>query len=383
MIQSALSPLVLTGNNIILMSGDASAGFLQDAYFYYFTHINEPGWKYVYDGNKEYLIAPEVTEVQEIFDGKANYDDIRKLSGIDTILNINQGVELFQKMAKQHTAVYTIDPSKDDTRGMNVNPTQVDFVKELQSYWSDIVDVRPELKKMRAIKSEAEIATIRKAIELTVNAFKQVKQKINTYNYEYEIEADFTHSFRWKGAQGHAYDPIVASGVHACTLHYNTNNSAVQKNELVLIDIGARVEGYAADITRTFAVGTPTERQIAVHAAVEDAHHKIIALLKPDLRIEEYSKSVDEIMKTALENLGLLKSPNDYRRYFPHAISHGLGIDVHDSLGSPEKFSVGMVLTVEPGIYIPEEGIGVRIEDNILITKDGHENLSAHLPTSL
>ena len=146
---------------------------------------------------------------------------------------------------------------------------------------------------------------------------------------------------------------------------------------------GARVGGYAADITRTYAIGTPSQREKDVHAEVEKAHRAIIDLIKPGASIKQYSASVDEIMKQALQNLNLFNTPDDYRRYFPHAVSHGLGIDVHDSLGGFETFLPGMVLTVEPGVYIPEEGIGVRIEDDILVTEDGNRNLSAALPTSL
>jgi Xaa-Pro aminopeptidase len=143
------------------------------------------------------------------------------------------------------------------------------------------------------------------------------------------------------------------------------------------------VDGYAADITRTYAVGTPTDRQRAVHAAVETAHKAILALLKPGLSFAAYLSEVDQIMKQSLDSIGLLKTDSDYHRYFPHAISHGLGLDVHESLGGHEALKPGMILTVEPGIYIPEEKIGVRIEDDILITEDGHRNLSGALPTGL
>jgi len=152
---------------------------------------------------------------------------------------------------------------------------------------------------------------------------------------------------------------------------------------MVLIDAGAKVGGYAADITRTYAIGRPSDREIEVHAAVETAHKAIIDLIKPGFGMKDYHFQSDEIMKKALKSLGLLNAPADYRKYFPHAVSHGLGIDVHDSLGGFETFQPGMVLTVEPGIYIPEEGIGVRIEDDILVTEEGNRNLSAALPTSL
>jgi Xaa-Pro aminopeptidase len=213
-----------------------------------------------------------------------------------------------------------------------------------------------------------------------------VRQKLPTLRYEYEVEAEFSYYLRRHGAKGHAYDPIVASGQNACTLHYVDNTSRLKKRQLLLLDIGARSGGYAADITRTYALGEPTKRQVAVHEAVQDAQRQIISLLKPDLSIEEYHRDVDVIMKQALLSLGLMKDMEDdtaYRTYFPHAISHGLGIDVHDSLGGPRYLQPGMVLTVEPGIYIPDEGIGVRIEDDILITDTGHANLSARLSTDL
>lgn len=185
------------------------------------------------------------------------------------------------------------------------------------------------------------------------------------------------------GAEGYAYEPIVAAGANALTLHYTRNNNPLPKNGLLLIDAAARVGGYCADITRTYAIGTPTAREVAVHAAVEKAHFAIINLIKPGLALSEYQDKSDEIMKEALRSLGLLKKPEDYRKYFPHAISHGLGIDVHESFGGYTEFMPGMVLTVEPGIYIPEEGIGVRIEDDILVTETGNENLSGDLPTGL
>ena len=211
------------------------------------------------------------------------------------------------------------------------------------------------------------------------------KTGLSKLKTEYEVEAEFTYYFRRHNAQ-HAYDPIVAAGGNACTLHYGDNAARLKKRELLLMDIGARSDGYPADITRTWAIGEPTKRQREVHAAVQEAQQRIIALIAPDLAVDAYQREVDEIMIDALMKLGLMKSRNDekaYHRYFPHAVSHGLGVDVHDSLGRPKRLLVDMVLTVEPGIYIPEEGIGVRIEDDILVAPGGHENLSGALSTEL
>lgn len=188
------------------------------------------------------------------------------------------------------------------------------------------------------------------------------------------------------GGATHAFEPIVASGKNACTLHYTSNNDRLRTDQLVLFDIGARLHGYPGDITRTYAVGEPTKRQSEVHMAVRQAEQQIIELVRPGLALTEYIAAVDSIMKNALLLLGLMKNLDDttaYRRYFPHAVSHGLGVDVHDRLGGYTEFQPGMVLTVEPGIYIPEEGIGVRIEDNIVITEKGSHNISAALSTDL
>jgi Xaa-Pro aminopeptidase len=149
------------------------------------------------------------------------------------------------------------------------------------------------------------------------------------------------------------------------------------------MDMGASYGGYAADISRTYVKGQPTKRQLEVYAAVEAAHQRIISLVEPMFSVEAYQVAVDKIMSEALSSIGLQSDKDGRRRYFPHAISHGLGIDVHDSLGAPKYFAENMVLTVEPGIYIPEENIGVRIEDDILVTSSGHKNLSAGLSTGL
>lgn len=248
------------------------------------------------------------------------------------------------------------------------------------------MDCRNDLAVLRSIKQVEEIKNIKKAISTTIKGFDSIKKDLSEFRYEYEVEAEFTYLFRRLGLSGHAYQPIIACGRNACTLHYVKNNSRLKKHQLILIDVGARYNNYSADISRTYSIDTPTKRQIAVHNEVEEAQLRIIKLLKPGLLISEYSSTVDEIMKDALMKLGLMSNRDDlsnYQKYFPHAISHGLGIDTHDSLGAPKYFEQGMIITVEPGIYIPDESIGVRIEDDILITAKGHENMSSKLSTSL
>lgn len=381
--------IVLSAYKSVQRRGDLSFSFEQEANFWYVTGIEEPDWWVIIDAmaQKSWLVAPEVDEVHRVFDGSLSWDEAKRISGIDTVLSREDAKLLLEKLATKHDTVYTLGPDPHEKNySFAVNPAQANMRKMLKKMFATVADCRQDLAKLRAIKRPHEIAVMEKAVALTVSAFADIKEKLPTLPTEYQVEAEFSYAFRRSGAKGHAYDPIVAGGANACTLHYTSNQDPLPANGLLLIDIGARVDGYAADITRTHAIGTPTDRQKAVHAAVERAHHAIIALLKPGLDVREYHKAVDSIMKHELVGLGLMKSVDDeagYRTYFPHAISHGLGIDVHDSLGRPDTFVPGMVLTVEPGIYIPEEGIGVRIEDDILITDTGHRNLSAALPTSL
>lgn len=366
---------------------DMAFQFEQEANFWYLTGIEQPDWIVIIDGSthEEWLVRPEVDDVHEVFDGSLSMERASEISGIKKVLTHDEGMDLLRKLAKKHSIVYTVDnPPHAEHFNFSLNPAIVANKRMLERMFTSVVDCQKEVAKLRAIKQPEEIKAIQRAINLTIDGFVRVKDLLASAKYEYELEAEFTHYFKRNGGAGHAYDPIVAAHRNACTLHYIDNNAKIGAKQLVLMDVGARVDGYAADITRTYAKGVPTKRQKEIHDAVEAAHYDTIALLKPGLPVEEYIRGVDVRMKGALKAVGLLKDANDvdtYRKYFPHSISHGLGVDVHDSLGGARYFEPGMVLTVEPGIYIPEEGIGVRIEDDILITKEGATNLSARLST--
>ncbi|MEO5949279.1 MAG: aminopeptidase P N-terminal domain-containing protein [Candidatus Saccharimonas sp.] len=378
------SPIVLTAYDSAQLSADMAAPFQQEASFWWAAGIEEAGWKMIIDTTRAHttLVRPERSDVQRTFDGETSDKDILTRSGADEIIEAQEFEQALRKLARSHTLVYEI---YDKTpREFVVNPAQRTLHEMLTRIFASVESIEKHVHELRAIKSEEEIKSIKQAIALTVRAFTEVRKELEGYTHEYEVEAEFTKKFRSSNAT-HAYEPIVAAGSHAVTLHYTANGSKFGTKDLLLIDIGARMNGYCADITRTYAL-KPSNRQKQVHAAVVRAHTRIIKLLGPDVLVGDYITKVDEIMKEALIELGLLKDSNDidtYRRYFPHAISHGLGIDVHDSLGAPRYFRPGMVLTVEPGIYIAEEGIGVRIEDDILITANGAQNLSRRLSTDL
>lgn len=368
---------------------DMAFQFEQEANFWWLTGIEYPDWTVIIDGTKgkSWLVAPSISHSHEIFDGSLSVDMAKEISGVDAVISQEDAQSLLRDLSKRHSLVSTLgEQPYAEHLDFTLNPAIKALREQVARIFTTVQDCRKDLAKLRAIKQPDEITAMKSAIAVTVDSFNLVKSRLQTMNYEYEVEAEFNYYFRTHGTKGHAYDPIVAGGGNACTLHYVANSDKLKKRQLLLLDIGARTGGYAADITRTYAYGEPTKRQVEIHAAVQLAQQQIIALIAPNLSVEQYQRDVDKVMADALLRVGLMSSPDDtdnYHKYFPHAISHGLGVDVHDSLGSPQYLQPGMVLTVEPGIYIPEEGIGVRIEDDILVSATGNVNLSARLSTDL
>lgn len=376
--------VVIAGYDSMQLSGDMAAPFLQESNFWWLSGIEHPGWKMIIDSarGKTTLVRPALSQAQQTFDGDMTDEDALAVSGASSVISEEEFEHELKQLERTHKRVLTIY-NKFET-DFHVNPAQQKLKTRLERIFALVEPCNKELAELRAIKQPEEIDRIKKAIKISVDAFSSVRKNWATYKAEYEIEADFTHQFRRNNAT-HGYDPIVAAGTRACTLHYHANSQKIQKREATVIDIGARYAGYSADITRTYC-DNPTKRIQQIHTAVNTAHHAIIELLAPNVPVVEYIQKSDELMKDALMSVGLMDSRTDmaqFRAYFPHAVSHGLGVDVHDSLGAPRYLQPGMVLTVEPGIYVPAEGIGVRIEDDILITDAGRQNLSSMLSTDL
>ena len=363
---------------------DMAFPFEQEGNFQYLTGIEHPDWWLLGDGtrNKWWLVAPQLSKEKLVFDGGLDPEEAKTISGVDEVIDRTEALSLLRQLKRTHAMAYVCEqPEHSERFGFTLNPALRDLKMLMERHFTKVQNCRGELARLRALKQPEELAIIKEAIKLTSNAFQSVKKKLSEYKHEYEIEADFTHYFRSRGAKGHAYDPIIASGKNACTLHYDENNARLAKRSLVLMDVGAQVEGYAADITRTYALGEISRRQKAIHEAVCRAQREIIQLCQPGVSVQKYIEESNAIMVRELVELGLITDAKDekFYTYYPHAISHGLGIDVHDSLGKPIELQAGMVLTVEPGIYVPEEAIGVRIEDDIYIGEAGPENLSERL----
>ena len=376
--------VVLAGHHSMQKKSDVAYPFSQESNFWYLSGVDRPDCKLVYDGtsNRTWIVVPSLDKVQQIFEGDIDEQELIDMSGADEVVRADDLDRLLRQLARQHATVYTLDYSAQ-TDSVMPNPSIRKNKKVLERIFNSVIDCRKEIAELRAIKTSEEIAAIKSAVNLTTKAFESIYKKFDEFSYEYEIEAEFIYEFRKNNAV-FAYDPIVAGGKNACTLHYGQNSERLKKNQLVLLDIGAEVDGYAADITRTYALGKPKKRIIELHQAMQTAHAEIIKQIAPNMPIMEYQQQVDKIMKNMMVDVGLIDDADDvrYREYFPHAISHGLGIDVHDSLGGSRVLAPGMIITVEPGIYILEESIGIRLEDDILITETGAQNLSAKLSTA-
>lgn len=381
--------LVIAGYTGMQRTNDLEYRFEQEANFWYLTGVEFPDWWLIMDAKrgKSWLVEPEIDEIHRLFAMSLPADAAKAVSGISEILSRDEAMTMIRKAESTHKLVYTVGPPPyHEHFNFTMNPAGKDLIKILERIFPKVQDFWLEMARLRAIKQPVEIDIMQAAIDVTIDGLKSVKKKLSTYKHEYQIEADLSYAFRVHGADGHAFEPIIAGGSNATVAHYFTNNSPLKKGTLLMLDIGARQGKYAADIARTYAVGKPTKRQVAVYEAVRDTQAALIEMLKPGLSIEEYYKQVDSMMKQKMIELGLITSVSDdkgYRRHFPYSVSHGLGIDIHDVLGRPQVFQPGMVLTVEPGITILEEGIGVRIEDDILITENGHRNLSGKLSTDL
>jgi Xaa-Pro aminopeptidase len=383
--------IVITANGLLQMSSDSTFPFRQDASFWYLTGINEPDITLVIDEDDEYVIVPERSASREAFDGAVDDIEITKLSGIRTVLDEKTGWERLHKRLKQVAKVAILQAPSGyvEQYGMYTNPSRARLTTKLKDANDqlELVDIRPILASLRVVKRPLELAAIQQAIDITIAGLREVTDPKNLLaaSYEYEVEADLTRSFRHAGSAGHAFTPIVAAGKRACTLHNVANEGPLHAGQLLVLDVGADVAHYAADITRTVAIGEITERQRSVHRAVLEAQNFALTLLKPGALLKENEQKIEDFLGQKLIELGLITKIDheSVRAYYPHSTSHFLGLDVHDVGDYSQPLVAGMVLTCEPGIYIAEEGIGVRIEDDILITETGNVNLSEALQRSV
>jgi len=384
---------IFVSNDEMPSNGDALYPFKQNSDLYWLTGIvqedtmlvlfpEHPDPKY-----REVLILVRPNELKEKWDGKRlRANEARIISGLDTVIWQDTSEALIQVWIHLAKNIY-LDTNENDRKSSLVQTRQYRYVEETKKSYPLHQYLRSAtiLKELRAIKTPEEVVVIRQAIDITANAFMRVMKFIRPGVFEYEVEAEIQHSFLSQRATGPAYGSILASGENACTLHYVSNNAECRNGELILMDFGAEYGGYNADLTRTIPVnGKFSKRQKQVYNACLHLHQYAKSLLKPGITINAYHIMVGKEADIIFQKIGLLSksdvknsTPENpaYWKYLYHGISHHLGIDVHDLGPRTEPLRAGMVLTVEPGIYIQEEKMGVRIENNVWLTKTGNKDL--------
>lgn len=375
------APVVLTANGLLQRNSDTTYPFRQDSNFWYLTGIEEPDIILVMDKSKEYLIVPDRDASRAAFDGTVNDLDLTEVSGIHQVYGEKEGWSLLSSRLKKIKHLATLSAAKpyEERLGIYTNPARASLIHKIKSYNDtvELLDIRNHLSQMRMQKQSVELMAIKTAIGLSIKAFAKMHASVASAHNESDLQIVVDKFFASQRV-GHAYQPIIAAGGNACTLHYVDNNAPIESGSLVLIDAGAEYSNYSSDITRTFATQPPTKRQNEVYQAVLEVQLFAYSQLKPGITIRNYEAKIEHFMGEKLRELGLIKvvDHESVRKYYPHATSHYLGLDTHDIGDYDRPLEDGMVLTVEPGIYIPEESIGVRIEDDVLIKNGRVEILS-------
>lgn len=388
--QCKSSVLVIPAHKLLQRNCDGPYPFRQESNFWYLSGVETPDVVLVITKQESWLIVPHRDWVENVFDGAIDDAGLQKTSAVDNVYPEREGWSKLDSLLKKHKKVGVLKPMQAHRFDVTPNPARRDLIAKLRRRVSGLQfeDVRMPLAVLRMIKQPQEIDVLQRAIDITTETLSEVFASgwRKKYKHEYEIEADITAGFRRRGASGHGFSPVVASGQNTCTLHHVENNSRLDSHGLLLLDIGAEVSNYTADISRTLSVSPRmTPRQQEVFDAVDRVREYALGLLKPGQDYIEYEKLVEKRMGEELQQLGELKrqTRKQIRQLFPHRASHSLGLDAHDPADYYQPLQEGMILTIEPGIYLPDEGIGVRIEDDILITKNDARVMSKDLPVRL
>ena len=382
-------------------NGDALHEFKQNSDLFWLSGIEqEDSMVILFPDNpdpkyREVLVLIRPNELKEKWDGKRlRIAEAQAISGIQTIVWLDSIDALLQTWVHLADNIY-LDSNENDRKASLIQSREYRFIGEMKNRYPlhQYLRAAKILKELRGIKTKEEIEVLQKAIDITETTFRRLLGFIKPGVMEYEIEAEICHSFLSQRATGPAYHSIIASGDSARTLHYVTNNLECKDGDLVLMDFGAEYGNYCADLTRTIPVnGKFTKRQKEVYNACLHLHNYAKSLLKPGITIVDYTEKVGEEATKQFIKIGLLKKEDvknedkenrAYRKYLYHGISHHLGIDVHDLGTRTAPLQAGMVLTVEPGIYIEEEQMGIRIENNVWITKSGNIDLMKNIPISV
>lgn len=394
------SVAVFNANDIMPTNADGTMRFRQNNDLFYLSGVDQeetilvlcpdyPDKKY-----REVLFLRETSELIATWEGhKLTKEEARQQTGIETVLWTSEFHKLFHTMMVMGGVEFVYLNTNQHYRAeVAIGTRDARFIKWCQEKYPlhKYERVAPIMAKLRAIKSAEEIALMQTACDITEKAFRRVLKVVKPGVLEYELEAEFIHEFVRHGSRGFAYEPIIASGANSCVLHYIENSKPCKAGDVLLLDVGAEYANYNADMTRTIPVnGKFTKRQKEVYSAVLRVKQAAMKLLKPGVVYFDYHKEVQKVMESELIKLKLIdktdvkKQHPDrplFMKYFMHGTSHHLGLDVHDTGNMFDKMQVGMVWTVEPGIYIKEEGLGIRLENNVVITRNGLHDLMKNIP---
>ena len=390
---------VFNSNDIYPISADSKMPFQQHRDIFYLSGIDQeesvlllfPDAKN--SNHREVLFVKKTNDHIAVWEGaKLSQKEAINISGIQTVLWTEDFNSLFNQLTKEAKSIY-FNTNEHYRANIETQTREDRFIEWAKKKYPTHQHEKSNfiLQRLRSLKHKEEICQIQQAINITEKGFRRVLDFVKPGVWEYEIEAEFVNEFIKNRSKGFAYSPIIASGRNSNVLHYTQNNSKCQSGDLILIDVGAEYGNYASDMTRTIPVsGKFTPRQRRVYDAVRKIGEESMQLLVPGTLIKEYNQEVGKIMSSALIDLGLLdkkdlnikdKKNPAYKKYYMHGTSHHLGLDTHDYGLIEEPIEPNMVLSVEPGIYIPEESFGIRIEEDIVVQeKGGPINLTKNIP---
>lgn len=361
--------------------------FLQDKNFKYLTGLDVPDAILVISKQKksvmEIFIERGIPEM-EVWEGKKlTKAEATEISGIQRISFLDEFERKIGFYLASASSVHANLGYNNIDKPLNKAQNFIDKAKKHFPQLT-VTDITKLMIPLRSVKTKWEIEQMQKAIDITGDGIKNIFKKSKIGMMEYELDAILKYEINRNGLKHIGFKSIIASGKNAATLHYEQNDSKIGKDEMALLDVGAACNGYSADISRTFPVsGKFTKRQKEVYSEVLAINKKIIKMVKPGIGMKELNEKTVELIQKSLIKLKLIKDKKDYRKYYMHSIGHHLGMDTHDLGARDSVLEVGNVITIEPGIYIPEEKIGVRIEDDILVTKTGYKNLSENIPKEI
>lgn len=388
---------IINANDLMPTNADGSYPFIQNTDLFYLTGVNqEETILLIYPDHpeekfREILFITETNQQIETWHGKKlNKEEAKNLTGIESIFWTNELEQILNSLILKSENIY-INLNEHSRASIEIQSRDYRFFNNLKTKYPlhNYKRLAPLLYQLRMIKSEDEIEKIKIACDITEKGFRRVLKLIKPGMWEFEVEAEFAYEFIKNGGR-FAYNPIIASGNGACILHYEKNDEICKDGDLLLLDVGASFAYYNADMTRTIPInGRFTNRQKQVYDSVLHVLKKTINELKPGKKLKEIQQFTEEAIAEQLINLKLMtideykdKNTNKQitKKYFLHGVSHFLGLDVHDVGEQNPTLTKGMIFTCEPGIYIKEEGIGIRLEDNILITEKGNINLMSSIP---